>query len=136
MKTMFKTLIPLLMLASQSVLAMPCDVVSSSVVCKSVSGKYVYSARFCGFDSSVTDWSLSVSGVTVTTAKLETSWNGTLVNVYQINLSDENSDVERRVTIETSQKTGKGILVDESRTGNPAPWKTLKSEAVKCVVQN
>jgi hypothetical protein len=136
MKTMLKTLIPLLMLASQSALAMPCDVLHSSVVCKSASGKYVYSARFCGFDDSVTDWSLSVSGVAATKGNLETSWNGTLVNVYQISLNDENSEIERRVTIETSRKTGKGVLVDESRAGNPAPWKTLKSEAVKCVVEN
>ena len=112
--------------------AMPCDVDTTRYSCRSQSGTYKFSARTCGYDSAVVSSELSIEGRQAADAVLANSWTGQSFMGFALNLPGAVSEQERQLVIEVNRKTGKGRIVDQVRDGNPAPWKTVKTEIISC----
>lgn len=122
---------------SARAIAMPCDVGAVHVVCQSASGKYAFTTgTACGFDANPLDRDidLKVSGQTQAAFKNVKDWYGDKFDAIRFEKADQYGDVGRVISFEWSTQSGKGLVTDSHRDGDPAPWIVDAKEPVTCHV--
>lgn len=127
-------LMALSMLAPALSHAMPCDVQAMEVRCQNAKGDVKISVGLCGFDLAPNSNTLEVKGRPNLQYALEQDFHGALFTVFSFKITDPKDEGKETVmTFEISNKTGRGLMVEKTRNMNPAPWRTLRSEPIRCV---
>lgn len=127
MKNLMIALIPALF--TQAAFAMPCDVFTEAYECKSASGKYKLNVRYCGHNSSMTNFSFKKAEFKGE-ATLANTWNGSF-KAYEISLAGDQEE-ERNVTIEINARSLKGTLTESYRAEAGIPWSVVVQEKILC----
>ncbi len=122
----------LLLAINTQAFAMPCD---TGYACRSASGKYKIEIRRCRYDNRLGPATLTVGGQRVANAKLGPAWDGSRFMAFQLDLPST-GDAERMLSAEVRKPGLSGVLSDESRKYNPAPWKVKHREVIRCSIQD
>ncbi len=137
MKSILNALCAFALFASTSVaVAMPCDVATHALRCKSKSGIYRMFVRYCGLNERIQSHSLTVNGNAI--ADQVVDWNGTLFKGFRFDDS-KNDEVMRSVTVELNATTLNGIIMDTIRSdesdASEIPHDLVKQESINCVTE-
>jgi len=125
------SIILLLSLLSQSAYSMPCD---TGYNCASKSGKYQVELQRCRYRNHLGLLSLKINNLEVSSAALNSSWDGDSSLAFEINLPSLPDGSVKIITAEMSPKLKKGIMKIKYAVVEPGPLSVIHSENIICKI--
>lgn len=119
-------------LASNSVLAMPCD---NGYVCSTTKTKYKIEIQRCRYDNSLKAiTSLQIAGKSYENASLSANWDGDKYLAFEIKLPTDGTNTEQLLSVEVLKSNWQGEITKKSRVDNPGVWKVVTKESIRCKI--
>ena len=79
-------------------------------------------------------FTLEINGKKVTDASLTAEWDGPTFGAFELSLPSK-GELERHLSVEFLISSGAGTLRYQTRDGDPAVFKTVHAEKIRCAVQ-